>query len=55
MKASRPQDEYIEPVVYEYPGIVVRVHRPILTDSERAKRMKQLHDAAAALLKSGRK
>lgn len=55
MKASRPKDKYMEPVAYECPGMVVRVYRPVLTDDERAKRMKQLHDAAAALLKSGRK
>lgn len=46
------KDEYMEPVVYEYPGFTIRVHRPILTDEERARRMKRLHDAAADLLKS---
>lgn len=29
---------------------IVRVHRPELTDEERAKRMNQIHNAAAALL-----
>lgn len=29
---------------------IIRIHRPALTDEERAKRMKQIHDAAARLI-----
>ena len=29
---------------------IIRVHRPELTAEERAKRMKQIHDAAARLI-----
>ena len=52
---KKTEDTHIEPVVFTYPGMTVRVHRPILTDEERARRMKALHDACAALLKSGPK
>lgn len=48
---SRKKDEYMEPVVIEKPGAIIRVYRPILTEEERARRMKRLHDAAANLLK----
>lgn len=41
-----------EPMVFTSPGFIVRVWRPILTDEERARRMKQIHDAASRLLKS---
>lgn len=41
-----------EPMVFTSPGFIVRVWRPILTDEERTRRMKQIHDAAARLLKS---
>ena len=46
------QDEYMEPKVYEYPNAIIRVYRPILTEAERARRMKEIHKAAEALLKS---
>lgn len=36
---------------FEFPGMVARVFSPILTDEERKKRMKAIHDAAANLLK----
>lgn len=52
---SKTQDTYMEPIVYKYPGMTLRVYRPILTEDERARRMKALHDACAALLKSGTK
>lgn len=29
---------------------IIRVHRPTLTEEERAKRMKAIHDAAARLI-----
>lgn len=52
---SKSQDTYMEPVIFEYPGMKIKVYRPILTEEERARRMKALHDACAALLKSGTK
>lgn len=45
-------DVYMEPVIIERPNCIIRVYRPILTDEERERRMKQIHDAAAALLMS---
>lgn len=44
-------DQYYEPVTTVYPNAIVTVRRPILTDEERAKRRKAIHDAATALLK----
>ena len=49
---KKTQDEYMEPKVYEFPNAIVRVYRPILTDEERARRMKEIRKAAEALLKS---
>lgn len=49
---AKSKDEYMEPIVIEMPGAIIRVYRPILTEEERARRMKRLHDAAAELLKS---
>ncbi len=39
----------------ESPQAVIRVFSPVLTAEERAKRMKQIHNAAARLLKSAGK
>ena len=52
---GKNKDTYMEPVVFQFPGMTARVYRPILTEEERARRMKALHDACAALLKSGPK
>lgn len=43
---------YKEVRVFEYPNAIVRVHIPELTEEERNRRMKKVHDAAAALLRS---
>lgn len=43
-------DVYGEPIIYEFPNMIARVYRPILTEEERKRRMKQIHDAAAMLL-----
>lgn len=48
-------DTYKEIRVFEYPNAIVRVHIPDLTEAERARRMKILHDAAANLLKEVKK
>lgn len=50
---AKSKDEYMEPIIIKHPdGGISRVYRPILTEEERARRMKRLHDAAAELLKS---
>ena len=45
-------DTYQEPIILNLPNAKVRVFRPILSDAERARRMKIIHDAAADLLKA---
>lgn len=45
------QDIYSEPKTFTYPGIVVRVSSPILTDEERQRRMAQIAKSAERLLK----
>lgn len=40
-----------EPMVFTSPGFIVRVWRPILTDEERARRMKRIAYSAAELIK----
>ena len=46
------QDTYQEPIILDLPNARVRVFRPVLSEEERARRMKIIHDAAADLLKS---
>ena len=46
----KEQDVYGEPQILKFPGMTVRVYRPILTDEERARRMKEIEKAAAALI-----
>ena len=45
-------DQYYEPITTVYPNAIVTVRRPILTEEERAKRIKAIHDAAANLIRS---
>lgn len=45
-------DIYDEPKVLTFPGMTVRVYKPILTTEERERRMQQIYKAAAALLMS---
>ena len=47
-------DTYGEPIIHESPGWIIRVYRPILTEEERARRMKEIEKAAAALIMSAR-
>jgi len=49
------KDTYKEVRTYVYPNAIVHIHIPDLTEEERARRMKQIHDAAAELIKSARK
>ena len=48
------EDKYYDPIIITYPDMVERVYRPILTEEERARRMKIIHDQAANLLKKER-
>lgn len=48
-------DTYHEPKVFEYPGAVVKVYIPILTEEERSRRMERIKEAAANLLKGSKK
>ena len=43
-------DTYGEPTIIEFPGMIARVYHPILTEEERTRRMKKIHDAAARLI-----
>lgn len=44
-------DSYKETKIFEFPGMIARVHIPDLTSEEKARRMKSIHKAAAELLK----
>lgn len=44
------QDVYKEVVTIEFPNVVARIHIPDLTEEERNRRMRLIHDAAANLL-----
>lgn len=46
---SQTQDVYGEPTIFKDDKWTIRVYRPILTEEERAKRMKRIHDSFAAL------
>jgi ribosome recycling factor len=43
--------EYIHTKTIKSSSATIRVFSPVLTEEERAKRMKAIHNAAAALLK----
>lgn len=45
------QDTYKEVRTFNFPNCIVRVHIPDLTEEERERRMKAIHNAAADLLK----
>lgn len=45
------QDQYQLEKTMQFPGMTVRVYRPILTEAERARRMAAIHKEAARLLK----
>ena len=42
--------KYQPPLVFVYGNTTVRVHRPILTEAERAERLERIKEAAANLL-----
>lgn len=44
------QDQYQEAKIITFPGMVARVYSPVLTQEERARRMKAIHNQAIKLL-----
>lgn len=48
-------DIYDEPITIEFPGLVAKVYRPILTKEERERRMRLIARAAADLIISAEK
>lgn len=48
-------DTYQEPIILDFPNARVRVFRPVLSEEERERRMKKIHDSAADLLKLSKK
>lgn len=47
---GKTQDTYYLDRVMEFPNATFKVYRPVLTEEERAIRMKRIHDAAVALV-----
>jgi hypothetical protein len=41
------EQKYKEPVTIKFPGMVARVHSPILEPAERERRIKNIHRATA--------
>lgn len=48
----KKEDTYSRTKVMESPGWKITIHFPDLTTEERAKRQKELHDAAATFMKA---
>ncbi len=48
----KAKDTYQEPKTYEYPGAVVKVYSPVLTEEEKKRRMERIARSAERLLKS---
>lgn len=48
----KTQDTYKEVRTFVYSNGITRVYIPELTEDERARRMKRIHDAAASLIMS---
>jgi hypothetical protein len=44
-------DKYSEPKVITYDNMTVRVYSPVLTDKERARRMREIEKAVIALMR----
>ena len=44
-------DEYTLKATINFPGMVARVFSPVLTEEERNRRMKNIHNAASNLMK----
>lgn len=41
----------VKEMVFEFPGLVARVTRPVLTEQERTRRMKTIHRESENLLR----
>lgn len=48
----KQRDTYKEVRVMEFPGMIARVYIPDISPEERARRMKEIRNAAESLLKS---
>lgn len=46
----KSQDTYGEPRIFKFQGMTAYVRSPILTDEERARRMRVIEKAAAAVI-----
>ena len=44
------QDRYQEPQTMIFPGVIVKVHRPVLDEEERERRMERIRKAAERVL-----
>ena len=51
---GKRQDVYKEVRVFEFPGMIVRVHIPDISEEENARRMKYVRKAAEELLKEAK-
>ena len=51
-KSMKQKDTYSEPKTFNYPNAVVKVYSPILTETERKRRMEAIAKSAERLLKS---
>lgn len=49
------EDKYYPPTTIVTPGAIITIHRPILTEEERAKRMKAIEKAAVNLALANRR
>lgn len=49
------EDKYYPPTTYVTSGAIITIHRPILTEEERARRMKAIEKAAINLVLANRR
>lgn len=47
---KQAQDRYTEPQTMTFPGVIVKVHRPVLDEEERERRMQCIRKAAERVL-----
>lgn len=52
---KQAQDRYTEPQTMTFPGVIVKVHRPVLDEEERERRMKRIRKAAERVLMAAAK
>lgn len=51
LRAQEHPEEYYPPETYVRGNAIITIYRPILTDEERARRMKKIEASAAALIR----